>query len=102
MEGLGWQVDPSGVPNVEVATGIDRAREAFPRIYFNKDRTDRLVECLKRYRWNVNSKTGQATQPLHDEFSHGADAFRYLALVADVLNNNIGTKPIKYTRKYLA
>jgi hypothetical protein len=58
MEGLGWVVDPNGAPNVEVATGIDRARELFPRIYFNKDRTERLVECLKRYRWNINSKTG--------------------------------------------
>ena len=102
MEGLGWSVDPNGVPNIEVASGIDRAREAFPRIYFNKERTERLVECLKRYRWNVNAKTGQAVQPLHDEFSHGADAFRYLALVADGLSNNVGHKPIKYTRKYLA
>jgi phage terminase large subunit len=103
MEGLGWVVDPSGAPNVEVATGIDRARELFPRIYFNKERTERLVECLKRYRWNINSKTGQANQPLHDEFSHGADAFRYLALVADMLTNNTGThKKIQYRRSYLA
>lgn len=103
MEGLGWSVDPNGVPNIEVATGIDRAREIFPRIYFNKERTERLVECLKRYRWNINSKTGQATQPLHDEFSHGADAFRYLALVADMLSNNTGAaKKIQYRRSYLA
>lgn len=102
MEQLGWSVDPNGVPNIEVTTGIDRAREAFPRIYFNKQRTERLVECLKRYRWNINQKTGQAVQPLHDEFSHGADAFRYLALVADGLSNNIGSKPIPYKRKYLA
>lgn len=102
MEQLGWSVDHNGVPNIEVTTGIDRAREAFPRIYFNKQRTERLVECLKRYRWNINQKTGQAVQPLHDEFSHGADAFRYLALVADGLSNNIGSKPIQYKRKYLA
>jgi phage terminase large subunit len=103
MEGLGWTVDPNGVPNVEVASGIDRARETFPRIYFNKERTERLVECLKRYRWNINSKTGQANQPLHDEFSHGADAFRYLALVADMLSNNNGSnKKIQYRRSYLA
>ena len=102
MENLGWTVDPHGVPNIEVATGIDRAREVFPRIYFNKDRTERLVECLKRYRWNINSKTGQATQPLHDEFSHGADAFRYLALVSDQLNNNIKTPKLVYKTTYLA
>lgn len=101
LEGLGWSVEQ--VPNQSVDSGIDRAREVFPRIYFNKTRTERLVECLKRYRWNINSKTGQAQQPLHDEFSHGADAFRYLALVADQLSNASGTpQAIKYTRKYIA
>jgi len=101
MEALGWAVEP--VPNVHVTDGIDRAREIFPRVYFNKDRTERLVECLKRYRWNINSKTGQATQPLHDEFSHGADAFRYLALVADQITNDSGhVKPIQYRRKFVA
>lgn len=103
MENLGWVVDPTGVPNTEIATGIDRAREIFPRIYFNKDRTERLIECLKRYRWNINSKTGEAVRPLHDEFSHGADAFRYLALVADQLGNGaMSVKPLQYRTKYLA
>lgn len=86
MRGLGWSVEE--VPNTGVNTGIDRAREVFPRIYFNKQRTERLVECLKRYRWNISQKTGEAAHPLHDEFSHGADAFRYLALVADSITND--------------
>lgn len=86
MRGFGWDV--AQTPNEHVNTGIDRAREVFPRVYFNKQRTERLVECLKRYRWNISDKTGQAQHPLHDEFSHGADAFRYLALVADELTND--------------
>lgn len=85
LRGLGWDVAQS--PNVHVSTGIDRAREMFPRVYFNEDRTKRLIECLKRYRWNISNKTGEAVAPLHDEFSHGADAFRYLALVEDQLTN---------------
>lgn len=102
LEGLGWAVER--VPNTEVNTGIDRLREIFPRLYFNKSRTERLVECLKRYRWNISNKTGQATQPLHDEFSHGADAARYLALVADSLTNDSNiAKPIKYKQgRYIA
>lgn len=97
MEGLGWAVEQ--VPNMSVVSGIDRAREMFPRIYFHSQRTKRLVECLKRYRWNISDKTGQATQPLHDEYSHGADAFRYLCLVADNLSNDGGiVKPIQYKR----
>ena len=87
---------------IDLDTARDRAREMFPRVYFNELRTERLVECLKRYRWNINSKTGQAVAPLHDEFSHGADAFRYLSLVEGEMSNGIKQKPIEYKRKYLA
>lgn len=89
MRGLGWDV--MEVPNTSVNSGIDRAREVFPRVYFNKQRTELLVECLKRYRWNISAKTGEAMTPLHDSFSHGADAFRYMALVeADLSNDHWG------------
>ncbi len=96
MRGLGWDVQPT--PNVAVNTGIDRAREMFPRVYFNKQRTERLIECLKRYRWNISNKTGEGTHPLHDEFSHGADAFRYLALVADSLSNDTWGGALAYPK----
>ena len=94
LRGLGWTV--AAVPNVGVHSGIERAREVFPRVYFNQQRTERLLECLKRYRWNISQKTGEATQPLHDEYSHGADAFRYLALVADELSNDLWGGKLKY------
>lgn len=101
MEELGWRVEP--IPNMEVVSGINRAKEMFPRVYFNQERTKRLIECLKRYRWNISAKTGEATNPLHDEFSHGADAFRYLGITVDQLTNeNQASKKIQYTRKYLA
>ena len=96
MRGMGWAV--MQVPNVQVNSGIDRAREIFPRVYFNKARTERLVECLKRYRWNISQKTGEAAHPLHDEFSHGADAFRYLALVVDSMSNDEWGGKLKYPR----
>lgn len=86
LRGLGWTV--MQIPNMSVNTGIDRAREVFPRMYFNKARTERLVECLKRYRWNISQKTGEGVHPLHDQYSHGADAFRYMAIVADQLSND--------------
>lgn len=86
MQGLGWTVEK--VPHTSVNSGIDRLREVFPRIYFDAERTTRLVECLKRYRWNISAKTGEAMHPLHDEYSHGADAARYLGLVADQLSND--------------
>lgn len=65
-----------------VEEGIKAARMLFPKCYFDKDNTARLLECLKRYRRDVHTKTGEPMKPLHDEFSHGADMFRYLAQAA--------------------
>ena len=77
-----------------VEGGIRNARIVFPRIWFNTEApgVKRLIECLKRYRRNVSAKTGEAGNPLHDEYSHGADAFRYLCLVADQLSNGAPPK----------
>lgn len=88
-------------PNMEVEQGIRQARQVFPRIYFDKDRAKRLVECLKRYRRQIGAKTQEPGAPLHDQYSHGADAFRYLCLVADQLRNE-ASKPIrKINRKFV-
>jgi len=61
-----------------IEEGIKAARLIFPKCYFDKHKTQRLVECLKRYRRDVHLKTNEPTTPLHDSFSHGADSFRYL------------------------
>lgn len=100
LRGMGWNVQQ--VPNIHVNSGIDRAREVFPRVYFHEGRTKRLIECLKRYRWNISEKTGQAQNPLHDEFSHGADAFRYMALVSDQMTNEEWGGAIAYPKMHHA
>ena len=100
LRALGWTVHK--IPQNDVESGIKRARELFPRIYFNKERTERLVECLKRYRRHVSNATGEPGKPIHDEFSHGADAFRYLALCADELSNDTwDSDPIKIETRYI-
>lgn len=74
-------------PNMAVEAGIKAARLTFGRCYFDKFKTQRLVECLKRYRRAISTTTNEPGSPVHDEYSHGADAFRYLGVVADQLRN---------------
>lgn len=102
MESLGCSVEQT--PNMDIEGGIRAARMVFGRIYFDKTKAKRLIECLKRYRRHINKQTGEATSPLHDEHSHGADAFRYAAIVADSLSNSNGNvKPINYGKsRYVA
>lgn len=76
-----------------IEEGIRAARMLFPKVYFDKDKTGRLLECLKRYSRQIHVKTGAPMQPLHDEYSHGADMFRYLAQAVDLMDmgsNNTG------------
>jgi phage terminase large subunit len=75
------------VPEESVETGIKLARMALPSTYFDKDRTQPLLESLKRYRRAVNSTTGEPGAPLHDAASHGADNYRYIALSAAQMSN---------------
>lgn len=86
LKNLGRNV-AAALPPVDVEEGIKQARMVFPKCYFDRDKTARLVECLKRYRRGVNMRTNEATGPLHDEFSHGADAFRYLSMAVPIMNN---------------
>lgn len=85
LQALGWDVEIT--PNQSVESGIRAARMALAQTYIDKTKAARLLECLKRYRRGVPVTTGEPGKPLHDEWSHGADAFRYMAINADSLTN---------------
>jgi phage terminase large subunit len=98
LKDLDWDVpDRSELVEMNIENGIKAAREIFPRCYFDKEKTQRLIECLKRYRRVVPRNTNEPRAPMHDEYSHGADAFRYLALAVDQMKNESQNwKPITY------
>lgn len=81
-------------PNLDIESGIKAARMMFPRCYID-EKCKPLINALKRYKRQVNQITNEPGAPLHDENSHGSDAFRYLAVVVDRLSNDT-FKPIKY------
>lgn len=83
MEGLGLK-NLNIVPQLEVQDGINAVRAVLPRCWFDKEKTNRGLECLRMYRteWDEKHKTLKP-RPVHDWSSHGADAFRYLAVGLD-------------------
>jgi len=102
LKALGLQVEI--VPLHDVEQGIKAARQMFPRCYFDQDKAARLIDCLKRYRRRINQTTQEPEAPLHDEYSHGADAFRGLALIVDKLKNDDNpnwNKPIRYQQQFV-
>lgn len=78
-----------GVAGVE--EGIKAARMLFPRCYFDKDKTGRLIECLRRYRRMLHLRTDEPMKPLHDEHSHGADMFRYISQAVEIMPSVLDT-----------
>jgi phage terminase large subunit len=70
------------MPRVPILDSINAARTIFPNCYFDREHTADGLACLRHYRYEVDPETGQFSRnPLHDHYSHGADAFRYIALM---------------------
>ena len=69
---------------VPVVDSINAARTIFRSCYFDRDNCAEGLQCLRHYRYEVDSETGQFSRtPLHDHYSHGADAFRYIGLMVN-------------------
>lgn len=97
MERLGWEVQIVPTFPGALEDGIRKARMMLPRTYFDREKASRLVECLRRYRRHRPATTGEPGRPIHDEFSHGADGYRYLSVIADQLTNETwGSTPLNY------
>lgn len=86
MTQLGWDVEV--IPIGDVEHGIRLTRMLLPKVWVDKEKTKRLQECLKRYRRSINQTTNYPGSPFHDEYSHGADAMRYLATCIDSMRND--------------
>lgn len=89
LQDLKWTV--TVLPNQPVEQGIDALRMAFKSLYIDRH-CERFIECLKRYRRVIPATTREPSKPVHDEYSHGADAARYMALAAPRTDNNGGLK----------
>ena len=69
------------VPKLSVQDGIEAVRNILGRCWFDQSKCDRGIEALRQYKKSWNDKMRcYNDSPDHDWTSHGADAFRYLAV----------------------
>jgi phage terminase large subunit len=64
------------VPNIKREDGIAAARTIFSKCWFDLERTRAGMNHLKHYRYEVSDTGAYSTEPVHDDHSHAADAFR--------------------------
>ncbi len=97
VQSMGLTADDVGVPNIGKKQGIEAARQMFHRVYFDKGKCTPLFNRLRRYARNINQSTSEPMDTKRDENAHGADAFRYLAVIESQLTNEVEDfKPIDY------
>lgn len=70
------------VPATSQQNGIEAARKTLESCYFDADRCERGLECLRQYQFEFDERLQTyRDKPRHDKFSHGADAFEIIAQV---------------------
>ena len=85
------------IDKVAIADSINAARTVFSSCYFDKNLCEVGLNCLRHYRYDVDPDTKAFSQkPLHDQYSHGADAFRYIGLMIQE-KKVVKRKPIDYS-----
>jgi phage terminase large subunit len=99
MQSFGWDV--AITPNMGVEDGLRLTRMTFNRIYFDKNKCERLIQCAKRYRRSINQQTQEPGAPLHDEWSHGADNLRYTCVNAEAMSNEEWGNSLSFNTKWV-
>ena len=82
------------IDRVPIADSINAARTIFSKCYFDRENCYEGLQCLRHYRYDVEPDSGNfSRKPLHDNYSHGADAFRYIGLMIN--------EPKQYKKKQI-
>lgn len=83
------------IPRTPIADSINAARTIFRGCYFDRENCHEGLQCLRHYRYEVDPETGQFSKnPLHDQYSHGADAFRMIGLMVNEPRKMRQPKPV--------
>jgi phage terminase large subunit len=99
MQGMNLPVKIT--PKLSVADGINAARMLMNRCYFDQNRCAEGLQALRHYRYDVDPDTKLFSKtPLHDQNSHAADAWRYVAVAIDE-GTDSWSEPIKINTKWI-
>jgi phage terminase large subunit len=85
------------IPRTPIMDSINAARTIFQNCWFDRDNCHEGLQCLRHYRYDVDPETKQFSKtPVHDQYSHGADAFRYIGLMINEPKQRRAPKPSQH------
>ena len=100
LDQLGIHADKIEIaPQLLIDDGIQSVRAMLDKCFFDEKNCEKGIDCLLNYQrdWDENGKTWRM-RPNHNWASHGADAFRYLAIGYQPYNQN-WDKPLRRNLK---
>jgi len=90
LDQLGIHADKVEIaPSLLIDDGIQQVRAMLDKCFFDEEKCEKGIDCLLNYQrdWDDNGQTWRM-RPNHNWASHGADAFRYLAIGYQPYNQN--------------
>lgn len=87
----GWRVQIDVAPKLSIVDGIEAVRRIIPKMWVDAE-CEYLIKCFQRYtkEWDAKLSAWKKTE-VHDEWSHGAAALRYMAThSAEQEGSNVG------------
>ncbi len=68
------------LPRTGIEDGIQDVRSKFPYIWIDKTKNEPLLQAIMNYERKHNPKTDLYEDPIHNKYSHMADALRYVCV----------------------
>lgn len=93
-------VDFMLAPNLSILDGIEASRVLLTsRVYIDEEKCSSLIRSLENYtqKWDSTNQR-YAKGPLHNQFSHASDSFRYLSVSINKLVD--GSSPEALDKRY--
>ena len=86
---------PMLIPRHKLDDGVNAAKMTLRIAKFNATKCEVGLEALRQYRQEWKEKTRSfRDEPIHDWASHGADAFRYLAMAWKMIRKELPPEPV--------
>jgi len=68
------------LPRTGIEDGIQDVRSKFPYLWIDKTKNEPLLQAIMNYERKHNPKTDLYEDPIHNKYSHMADALRYVCV----------------------
>ena len=85
--------------DISIVDGIEAVRSTLSKVWIDEKNCSQLIRAIENYRQEYDSKKRiYKSQPLHNEFSHAADAMRYLCISLPKMRD--GLSPQELDKRY--